>query len=452
MVKACVIVITLVKERKTVSTSQKTSPRVYLVNDTSLNLNWGSRATTYKLRQMLNRVGAEVVQSLPLHHLNRLDWDARPATARVSGGLRKVTTRHPFSKLGSIFLNNTAQFLPEVMPKRWSEFEAFAKQVMAGRILPQVKEALSSCDVVVINGEGGIFGNQRESRAMLFIAYLAKTFFDKPVTLVSHSADLRQGVLQDIAQHVYPRLDDAVFREAKSREQCASFVAGKVAADVTFDYKPAPREAWLEVASQPGYFHLYPELWGEFDPKKPYVCVGGSSIYFRKDQPKYNPVPSFTKLCQRLQHEVGQVVLTASAAADLPIFEPIAKSLQLPLVRPELPPQQAVDLLGHASAYIGGRWHSSIFAATGGTPILTLAAHTFKVDALNEQLELQQAPFNPFTLEQDLDTLLQQLNTCLAHPELRIELRNRARKLGRLSWENVRFVRDMVKERSRQAA
>jgi Polysaccharide pyruvyl transferase len=435
-----------------VSLSEKARPKVYLVNNTSLNLNWGSRATTYKLRQMLSRVGAEVVQSLPLHQLSHLDWNARPATASVSGGLRTVATRYPFSKLASVFLNNTARFLPEVVPKSWSEFEAFAKHVMAGRILPHVKTALSSCDVVIINGEGGIFGNQRESRAMLFVAYLAKKFFDKPVTLVSHSADIRQPVLQEIARHVYPLLDDVVFREAQSREQCAPFVVGKVAADVTFDYKPAPREAWLEVASQPGYFQVYPELSGEFDPRKPYVCVGGSSIYFRKDRPEYNPIPGFTKLCQRLQYEVGQVVLTASAMADLPIFEPVAKALKLPLIRPELPPQQAVDLLGHASAYIGGRWHSCIFAATGGTPVITLAAHTLKVDALNEQLELHQSPVNPFNLEQELDSIVRQLNTSLAHPELRVELRNRARKLGRLSWENVRFVRDMAKERSRQAA
>jgi hypothetical protein len=435
-----------------VSPSEKARPRVYLVNDTSLNLNWGSRATTYKLRGMLSRVGAEVTHSLPLYQLSHLTWEARPVTANVSSGLRNRATRYPLSKLASIFLNNTGRFLPEVVPSKWSEFETFGKHVMAGHILPQVKAALSACDVVVINGEGGIFGNQRESRAMLFVAYLAKTFFGKPVTLVSHSAETSQPVLQDIAQHIYPLIDDVVFREAKSQEQCASFVVGKVAADVTFDYKPAPHESWTQVASQPGYFHLYPELSHEFDPRKPYVCVGGSSIYFRKDRPNYNPVPGFTKLCQRLGHEVGQVVLTASAEADLQLLGPVAKTLKLPLIRPELPPQQAVDLLGHASAYIGGRWHACIFAATGGTPIISLAAHTFKVDALNEQLGLKEPPFNPLELEGELDGILRQLHTQLARPESRLELRNRARKLGRQSWENVRFVRDMVRERSRQTA
>jgi hypothetical protein len=317
-----------------VSVVRKTSMRVYLVNDTSLNLNWGSRATTHKLRQMLSRVGAEVTQGLPLHQLSHLDWEVRPTTAKVSSQLRKVATRYPWSRLASVFLNNTARFLPEVIPNHWSEFEAFAKQVMGGRVLPQVKAGLSSCDIVVINGEGGIFGNQRESRAMLFIAYLAKKFFDKPVTLVSHSADIRQGVLHEIAEHVYPLLDDAVFREVKSQQLCAPFTAGRLSADVTFDYQPAPLEAWLKVASQPGYFHTFPESSGDFDPRKPYVCVGGSSIYFRKDRANFNPVPSFIKLCQKLQREVGQVVLTASAEADLPLLEPVAKALTLPLNSP----------------------------------------------------------------------------------------------------------------------
>jgi polysaccharide pyruvyl transferase WcaK-like protein len=426
-----------------VSTIRQTGVKVYLVNDTSLNLNWGSRATTYKLKQMLVKVGATVVQVLPLQQLNHLDWEARTATARFSRPLRSMAKPYPFDKLTSVFLNHTTHLLPDVVPSRWSEFDVFARQVMRGKILSEVKTSLSSCDVVVINGEGGIFGNQRESRMMLFIAYLAKKYFDKPVSLVSHSADIRHPVLQDIAQHVYPLIDDVVFREAISQSQCGS--RSKLSADVTFDYKPAPYESWTQVASQPGYFHTFPETSGEFNPKKPYVCVGGSSIYFRKDRPSYNPITGFMALCKDLQQEVGQVVLAASAAADLPIFEPIAKALNLPLLRPELSPQQAVDVLGHASSYIGGRWHGAIFASTGGTPVITLAAHTFKMNALNEQLGLPEKPFDPFHLEQDREAIITLVKRQLSSPS-RLDLRNRARRLARLSWENVRFVREMTKE------
>lgn len=432
-----------------VSTIRETRLKVYLVNDTSLNLNWGSRATTYKLKQMLAKVGVSVVSSLPLQHLSHLNWEARTATARFSSSLRSLLKPYPFDKLTSVFLNHTARFLPEVVPARWDEFEKYAKQVMQGQILAEVKTSISNCDVVVINGEGGIFGRQRESRMMLFIAYLAKIYFGKPVVLASHSADIRHPVLQEIVRNVYPLLDDVLFREAQSQALCQPFVTGKLTADVAFDYTPAPFEAWSQVASQPGYFHTYPDLSGEFNPRKPYVCVGGSSIYFRKDRPNHQPVPAFTALCKGLQKEVGQVVLTASAAADLPIFEPIARTLNLPLLRPELSPQQAVDVLGHASAYVGGRWHGAIFAATGGTPVVTLAAHTFKVNALTEQLGLHEKPFDPFNIERDREAIITLVKQYISSHN-RLDLRNRARRLARLSWENVRFVRDMVRERSNQ--
>jgi polysaccharide pyruvyl transferase WcaK-like protein len=431
-----------------VSTIRETGLKVYLVNDTSLNLNWGSRATTYKLKEMLARVGANVSASLPLHQLTHMTWEARVTTARFSTPLR-APKPEPFNKLANVFLNRSAGLLPEVVPPTWQDFDTFAKRVLQGTILPDVKTNLSACDLVFINGEGGIFGNQRESRMMLFVAYLAKKYFNKPVVLASHSAEIQHSVLHDIARNVYPLLDDVVFREAQSQALCQPFVAGKLSADVTFDYTPAPYQAWAQVASQPGYFHTFPDLAGEFDPRKPYVCVGGSSSYFRKDRPNYNPVSSFMTLCENLQHEVGQVVLTASAAADLPIFEPIAKRLNLPLLRPELSPQQAVDVLGHSSCYIGGRWHGAIFAATGGTPVITLAAHTFKNNALNKQLDLPQNPFDPFHLEQDREAILtllkQQLST-----HSRLDLRNRSRRLGRLSWENVRFVREQVRQSQNQ--
>jgi polysaccharide pyruvyl transferase WcaK-like protein len=419
---------------------------VYLINDTRVHPNWGSRATTYKLRQMLAAVSATVTASLPLERLAHLSWDDRPVTDKVKRNAYDLTNNPMMKKAIHIAFNQSRRFLSEVAPQRWQDFNRCAEEVMKGRSLSEVKENLQTCDVIVINGEGGIFGTQREARMMFFIAYLAKTYFQKPVVMVSHTADVRDPVLLEMARHVYPMLDDVVFREAQSLELCKPFVNGKLSADVTFDYQPAPYEAWLKVASQPGYFHYYPDLSAEFDPRQPYVCVGGSSIYFRKDRPAYNPVPAFTMLCKRLAEQT-QVVLTASATPDLAIFEPIAKELNLPLIRPEVSPQQAVDLLGHASAYIGGRWHGGIFAATGGTPMLTLKAHTFKVDSLNQQLGLTTQPFNALALQSEIEPILKALEQQLSDPTMRVRLRNRARELGKLSWENVRFVKEAVKKR-----
>jgi polysaccharide pyruvyl transferase WcaK-like protein len=426
--------------------------KVYFVNDTSLNINWGSRAASYMLRRMIETSGHQISATLPLRNLAYLDWDAKASTQRVYSTVSKTFSKP--KKLGSlvqILLRQIPPYLPDLIPETWQDFKLCAERVMKHSWLPDIKAALLDCDVVVINGEGGIFGQQRESRMMLFIAYLAKQYFNKPVALVNQTSDITNPILYEMAKNVYPMLDDVVFRDPTSAELCKDFSKGLVAADTGFAFEPSMQKAWLELASKPGYFHYYPENAGEFNPKEPYVCVGGSSIYYRKDRPSYDPVLGFTKLCERLL-EQSQVVLTASAAADLPIFEPIAKKLKLALIRPETPPQQAVDLLAHSAAYIGGRWHSSIFAFTGGASVVPLGAHTFKVDSLLKQMDLTIQPFEALDLERESDGIISLLNNSFSQgPTLRNSLRNKARALGELSWENVRILPRETKKQVKAA-
>ena len=415
--------------------------KVYFVNDTSLNINWGSRAASYMLRRMIETSGSHISATLPLSQLAQIDWGSKSSTQKAYAAISKTFAKpKKLSSIAQIVLRQIPPYLPDMVPKRWQDFESCAEQVMKQSWLSDIKSALLGCDVVMLNGEGGIFGQQRESRMMFFIAYLAKQYFNKPVALVNQTSDLSDPVLYEMAKHIYPKLDDVVFREPISAELCKDFSTGFIAADTGFAFEPAPLKAWLEVASKPGYFHYYPESSGEFNPKEPYVCVGGSSIYYRKDRPSYDPVVGFSKLCERLLEQT-QVVLTASAAADLPIFEPIAKNLNLPLIRPATPPQQAVDLLAHSAAYIGGRWHSSIFAFTGGAPVVALGAHTFKVASLLKQMELDIQPFKALDLERESDGIVSLLNNYLSQgPSLRHSLRSKARALGELSWENVRVL------------
>jgi polysaccharide pyruvyl transferase WcaK-like protein len=413
---------------------------IFFVNDSSGNLNWGSRASTYMLRHMLTASGGRITATLPLKRLCHLDWQARPLTHKVYNAV--VPTRPgKRQRLTTMTLNQITPFLPDVIPTTWNEFETRAQQVLSGRSLTDVKAAIQTCDLVVLNGEGGIFGRQRESRAMLFIGYLAKRHFQKAVILTNQTSDLNDPRLLEMARHVYPIFDDVVFRDPDSANVCQSFCDGSVAADAAFHFTPSPTAAWLEVAGRQDYYHLYPIASGTFNPREPYVCVGGSSIYYREDRPTFDPIPVFTKLCERLL-ERTQVVLTAAAEPDLQLFEPIARKLGLPLIHPATPPQQAVDLLANAAAYIGGRWHSSIFAFTGGTPVIALDAHTFKVKSLLAQMGVEAHPFDAFKIERDLEAILALLDDYLGQGQiLRQRLRSRAKQLGQLAWENARFLK-----------
>jgi hypothetical protein len=390
------------------------------------------------LRKLIEQSGASISATVFLDNLTQPKWSDSKAKQSFRSRLEPFIPQSKTArKAADALLNRLILRLPDAIPKTWSDFDSYAQKVVAGKYLPELAKALQQAEVVFINGEGGIFGNRRESRMMLYIAYLAKRFFAKPVVLANHTAELNHPVLSEMARQVYPLLDDVVFREAMSAEHCAEFVSGRVAPDVSFAYTPAPYEAWQRVVRQ-GYYHHWPEHGASFDPSQPYLCLGGSSSY---GQTSYDPKPGFIALCKRLRREFGQVVLTASATTDEAIFSPIARDLDLPLIPLSTSALQAVDVLGNARAYIGGRWHGGIFALSGGTPIIPLSAETFKIHALVKQFDLETPVFNALDLEGTEDSIIAFARKYLAEGEmLRNKLQQKAALLAQETVEHVRFI------------
>jgi polysaccharide pyruvyl transferase WcaK-like protein len=115
----------------------------------------------------------------------------------------------------------------------------------------------------------------------------------------------------------------------------------------------------------------------------------------------------------------------------------------LPLIGLSAPVQQAVDVLGHADAYIGGRWHVSIFALRGGTPVLALAADGFKMRALVDMAGLPSTTFDPLGLQREKSAIGRRLSACLEQgQDLRDRLCTWAEEMAASSWDNVAFLRD----------
>jgi polysaccharide pyruvyl transferase WcaK-like protein len=133
-----------------------------------------------------------------------------------------------------------------------------------------------------------------------------------------------------------------------------------------------------------------------------------------------------------------QVVLTASDLKDEMILRPVAKRLGLPLIGLHTPIQQSVDVVGNAQAYIGGRWHPSIFALRGGVPLIPIASKTFKIDALVEMAGLESDVIPHGRLVESLPRIRQQLDDQVAQGEaLRSRLRAWASQQAQACRSNV---------------
>ncbi|MBZ9538045.1 polysaccharide pyruvyl transferase family protein [Modicisalibacter tunisiensis] len=420
---------------RSVSVATGQCVRVCLVNDTSNTNNWGARATSRALVSLIEEAGGAVAHTL---------YESRLTEPRHDDHRRLVDAMHTLDHqaFGTLMprrirrglLNRVARYCPDATPASWAEFEGKAKAVMAGRLLPDIRAALEASDVVLISGEGCIYGNLRQSRLLFFIAYLAKCWLGRPTALVNHSAELSHPVLEEIAREVYPRLDAVVFREADSAAPWHSQFAPVVAADAAYRLAPAAREAWLPIAARPGYFDGWPCRAEHFDPSRPYVCVGGSSRYLRGGQECKNPANEYIALCRRLSEQVGQVVLMAAAWQDERIFREVARELDLPLVGIATPARQAIDILGNAMAYVGGRWHSGIFAHAGGTPVVALGAYTAKMQALLNHMQLAGEPFDPFELAAQAEAITTRTLDLIGQGEA---LRDTLRHGARLSAERA---------------
>ncbi len=258
-----------------------------------------------------------------------------------------------------------------VIPERWEDVGRAADLVMGASPAPWpwLRAAIQEADLVVIHGDGAMVGDGIIPRTDLFLAYLARERLDTPVVLVNHSADFDRPELRRMAEHVYPLLADVVFRDPVSADRWGHLGGGRFAADSAFWFTPAPRDAWVHLAGRPTYFDVWPDT-APFDPAAPYLCVGGSSLIGTVWRP-LELARSYAGLVARLRAVyAGQILLTLSGLQELEVFRPLARELGLPLVAPTIPVQQAVDILGNADAYVGGRWHSAIFALRGGAPVV----------------------------------------------------------------------------------
>lgn len=421
---------------------------VLFVNDSTSSPNWGDRAAAAALMAMITECDGRIVHSISESDL----YDAslgehRTPTGPVKRGqVRRIAAAFVPPAPGKIWRRiahrHGASREARLIPRRWADYEHAAKQVMAkGDLWPTLKALISRVDVVVIHGDGAMVNNGPHPRTILFLSYLLKTRFEKAVIIVNHTADFSHPHLREAARHVYPLFDDVVFRDILSVDQCRTFCDGRFAPDSGFWFKPLPRHSWTPVAERLTFFDVWPDT-AAFDPGQPYICLGGSSIL----GPLVNRdplIPRYTQLIRGLRTAYsGQIVLTASDPVDEEIFRPLARELDLPLVGLTTPIQQAVDILGNADAYIGGRWHPSIFALRGGTPILPLSAKTFKMQALSEMAGLSVPPFDAEHPDRDAQAIAQQMSSFLdGGVDLREQIRSRAEEMAEDSWANVAYLR-----------
>lgn len=421
---------------------------VLFVNDSTSNPNWGDRAAAFSLKAMIAGAGAHIGAVITEDDIVRTSFgepqkDDHTPVDRRRTILRSILPPVLLAARRRAFKGVDLSADNRLIPERWEGFGAAADVVMAAPHAPWpwLLAAIREADLVAIHGDGAMVGEGIIPRTDLFLAYLARERLDTPVILLNHSADFDRPELRRMAEHVYPLFADIVFRDPVSATRWGYLGGGRFAADTAFWFTPAGRDAWAPLAGRPTYFDVWPDT-APFDPAAPYLCLGGSSLHSTAWRP-LELARSFGALVASLRTVYdGQIVLTVSSLQELEAFRPLASELGLPLVSPTIPVQQAVDILGNADAYVGGRWHSAIFALRGGAPVVPLSAKQGKMGSLMQAAELPATEFDAFAVGRDGAAIAEALRSLLdAGDALRGRLRTWADGMAVNCWDNVAYIR-----------
>lgn len=370
-------------------------PRVLLVSDNRDNANWGSRATTMALLELMAAAGlspsdrvldAEVRSRVALADgpvAGRLL--RQPALARLAGaGLaRGGRTRLSQERLG---VRDAVSDDPAETVRRWrrSGREPLAEWIA------RVERA----DAVVVNGEGSMIFTtpsrleQRFHLAVMQLAHEADVPFAYVNALVADPANgPRNAATVAATRRLLPQA-----RLVTTRDPWSQAFLREVAPEVASVYVPDSVFAWKgrvgrgrDLLARPEYltpFHERPDRLGTWDFQRPYICVGGSSEAAK--DPK-RAAASYRRLLQALPELGYPLVVTVSSTGDA-FLEELAHELGLPLVPADTNVMVATEILAHAELVVTGRYHPAILAGLGGVPGVLLGADSHKTASVQQML------------------------------------------------------------------
>jgi len=431
------------------------SMKVMLINDSSSNPNWGDRAASIALQHILAESGASLCGSISEDALSRIRFfgnsthdELVPSESNVAKAIRLVTPPLIKQFAEKIFCIWSRSDDDAVVPTVWSRYgEAVNRWMRETDKWVELKQGLEAADVIIVHGDGSIATRSNVAFSMMFLVYLAKFVMGKPVGIVNHTVDPSDNDLDEIVRNLYPSLDVITFRETQSVERCKDFCVGRYVPDSGFWFAPAPKDAWIQLVQRKTYMNIWPYQF-DFDPSIPYICIGGSSLFYPiTDEQIRDLQRSYVALVEKIRDFwEGQVVFVASDLRDEDILKPLAIRYKAPFLPVVTPVQQAVDMLGHSAAYVGGRWHAGIFALRGGSPVIPIESKTFKISALCEMAGLAAKPVSAYNLEKSASDVALYIGDLLRKGEpLRMRLKAWASEQAMAVTENVSIFENLMR-------
>lgn len=259
----------------------------------------------------------------------------------------------------------------------------------------RIYHLLLSADVVVVNGEGTLHGHGKAAVNLLYLMYLAKVNFKKPVHLVNGSffpAD--DGAPHEVLDMLYARVAQAL-DVVVPREVASKAVLDRLGVANVQGFDCLPR-----------FIHRHDAL--NRHVFQPVVVVAGGVNITREQAQK------FGELLAPFQSEGIRLKFLTGAKAfvnqeDARIFEEMKRHCPALECVNALSMADWLNTLQNAACLVSARYHHTLAAASLGVPCLAFPSNTSKTNASLAMLGLDTL----FSLEQDSEPVQHFINEAL---------------------------------------
>ncbi|MBD0399846.1 polysaccharide pyruvyl transferase family protein [Flammeovirga sp. EKP202] len=385
--------------------------KIFLISDNRDDSNWGCRATSAALTDIIKKsisnqdvefdtVGLKDIHFYqPYYHFKNI-----PLFDRIYNfypGHSNVRWKKNIKRLLAVIFSPLFKpfFYKDSVPHKATEVNTFVKLVKNKKILQKEVNAIMNADLVICNGEGSVYADERKGKYNLFLLYIAKTLFNKKVYMINHMFDPKSNDLIELSKFYYPHFDEIVFRDELSLKYFNDLNLNlKVSflPDAAFIYHSSKSAFITEISiHNKGYLDVFSgnkNYWENVDLSKDFVIIGGSSRLTKPGLPKgYNPILSFQLLIDELQRKGIQVVLSEPCLGDN-FMRLLSSKNQLPILPVETPTQMAIDIMSLSKCYISGRYHPMILTMVSGTPVVAFTSNSHKTRSLQDFMGFENEP------------------------------------------------------------
>lgn len=395
--------------------------KAFFVGDNSSNINWGGRAAS---RALLEVLGTEFQISDAIYgsefSLNSAGFSYVniPLPKKRAWIYREVVGRRQRYKLcdGVVRLGELCGVKDFVSIDPKETTQNILRSMKREPRLRQIVDGVRKADVVILHGEGDMVfctPPRREALYLLGIGALGlhlgkKVAFVNAMISDCHSTGRNEGVFS-AARDILSRCHAVMVRDWASLEFIRNEmpeVVPNLIPDALFTWFPVINRLRSQVPTNADLIIPFPEEWdnlGRVDLSKPYICIGGCAAAAEDHD---RAVEHFARMVNKVKQFGRKVYLTENDGRDA-FLRMVAKRTGTAYLPANISVFAGGAILGKASLFISGRYHPTILASLGGTPSVFLETIGHKMHSLQETLDYEHVrQFQTFPSEAECDEML----------------------------------------------